>query len=298
MLWITAALASAAITAIVNIIDSHLLSRKMPGVSAYLLPVGIIHLAIALILLVLFPLPPGPGVVPVLIAFVAGFLNGGAAVLMLNALRQGEVSRVIPVISSSPIFVAFISPVLGEKIGILGWLGILLTVAGAILISIQRDGSGHKARLQKSFILLVLSSLLFALSNIGYKYSMETISYWNMYSINGLCVATLFILISARRSTFLQLKQLSGRNKSLGLTVANQCAVVVGLILSFVAIGSGPVSLASAIMNIRPALVFIFALIISRLRPDVLNEQPPQGTIWLKIIAITIVTAGVVIISL
>lgn len=299
MLWITAALASAAIVAIVNIIDSHLLSKKMPGVSAYLLPVGLTHFTVAIILLIVFPLPPDPGIMPILVALGAGFLNGGAAVIMMNAMRQGEVSRVIPVVSSSPIFVALLSvPILKETLGVIDWLGILLTVAGAILISLQRDGSGHKTRLQKSFILLALSSLMFAVSSIGYKYSLETISFWNMYSINGICVALVFILKSARQSTYTQLKGLGNRTRTLGLTVINQCVVVAGIILSFVAIENGPVSLASAVMNIRPALVFIFALIISRIHADILNEQPDKRTIWLKIIAIAIITGGVVIISL
>lgn len=298
MLWIIAALASAAIVSAVNIVDSHLLSKKMPGVSAYLLPVGLTHLLIAIVLLIVFPLPPDPGVMTILVACGAGLVNGAGAVLMMNALRQGEVSRVIPVISSSPIFVALLSPILGETISFLGWLGIVLTVAGAILVSLQREGKGHKTGLHKSFILLVLSCLMFAVSSIGYKYSMETISFWNMYSINGICVALIFIIISARQATFTQLRTLNNRNRTLGLTIINQCVVVAGIILSFVAIENGPVSLASAIMNIRPALVFVFALVISRFHPDILNEQPDKSTIWLKIIAIAVITGGVVIISL
>jgi drug/metabolite transporter (DMT)-like permease len=297
--WIVAALASAAIIAVVNIIDSHLLSMKMPSLASYLLPVGLTHLIVSSVLLIIFPLPDNPGVMPILVALGAGFLNGSASILMMNALRQGEVSRVVPVVSSSPIFIALLSvPLLGEALGFQDWLGILLTVAGAIVISIQRDGSGQKTRLQKSFFLLVLASLMYAVSSIGYKYALGTISFWNMYSVNGICVATVFLIYSARRSTFLQLKNLKQRVRALGLTVGNQCVVVVGMILSFVAVESGPVSLASAVMNIRPAFVFILAQVIGQFYPKILNERLNRSTILLKLIAVAMMTGGVVIITL
>ena len=39
--WVNAAILSAAIMGVVNITDSHLLSKRMPGFRAFLLPVAI-----------------------------------------------------------------------------------------------------------------------------------------------------------------------------------------------------------------------------------------------------------------
>ena len=68
--------------------------------------------------------------------------------------------------------------------------------------------------------------------------------------------------------------------------------------MSFIAIGSGPVALVSTIMNIRPAFVFIFSIIISRFYPGFINERLTKDTIIVKLIGIAMITGGVAIISL
>jgi drug/metabolite transporter (DMT)-like permease len=299
VIWITAAFANAILMAFISIGDSHLLSKKMPGLCAYLLPVGITHLVISCTLLAVFRFTDNSIGIPVLVAIGSGLLNGIAGVLMLSTMRQGEVSRIVPVVSSSPIFVALLAvPLLGETVGYRDWLGILLVVAGAILISVNRDGSGRKIKLQKSFISLVLVSIMYAIANVGFKYSLETLTFWNVYSLNAICVGSVFVLYSVRKTTIGELKNLKQRTKTLLLTVGNQCIVTVGMILSFVALENGPVSLASTIMNTRPALVFLFAVIISRFFPDALNERPEKNAILIKLIAITVMICGVVLITL
>jgi hypothetical protein len=51
-------------------------------------------------------------------------------------------------------------------------------------------------------------------------------------------------------------------------------------------------------MNIRPAFVFIFSLVIGRFYPNLLNERFNRRTILLKLIGIVLITGGVVIIGL
>jgi hypothetical protein len=51
-------------------------------------------------------------------------------------------------------------------------------------------------------------------------------------------------------------------------------------------------------MNIRPAFVFIFSIIISRFYPGFINERLTKGTIIIKLIGIAMITGGVAIISL
>ena len=67
MIWIPLAFANAATMTIVNLADSHLNSKRMPSLSAYLLPVSFIQLVVAIVLLVIFPLPQNGGVIPLLL---------------------------------------------------------------------------------------------------------------------------------------------------------------------------------------------------------------------------------------
>ena len=299
VLWIVTSLATAITISIANILDSHVLSKKLQGLSPYLLTMAVFQAVTALIALAIFPFPAASRFADILAGIGGGLANAVALVILLNALQKGEVSRVIPVTSSFPIFVALLSmPLLGEMLSFSGWLAVLLTVAGAVLISLQLDGGGKKTKLHSSFLLLLFVALLFSVSNIAYKYAMTTISTWNTFTINGLCVATVALIYAARKKNILELKNLEQRNQKIGLIIGNQMIAALGIILSFIAIRSGPVALVSTIMNIRPAFILIFSLIISRFYPGFITEHIARKTIIIKIIGIAMITGGVAIIGL
>jgi len=88
------------------------------------------------------------------------------------------------------------------------------------------------------------------------------------------------------------------RNQKIGLIIGSQSIAALGIILSFIAIHSGPVALVSTIMNIRPAFILIFSLIISRFYPGFITEQMTKKTILIKIFGIAMITVGVVLIGL
>jgi len=133
---------------------------------------------------------------------------------------------------------------------------------------------------------------------VGYKYALETLSFWNMVTVNGICVSVVALSLSLRKSTFLELRNLKQRTQTLGLITGNQVIAAGGTALSFVAFASGPVALVSTLMNIRPVFVFLFSLIISRFYPNFINERLNRKTILIKLTGIVLITVGVVIISL
>ena len=193
-------LATAITISVANIFDSHILSKKLTSLSPYFLTMAVFQILTALIALAIFPFPAAPRWADIMAGIGGGMANAVALVILLNALQKGEVSRVIPVTSSFPIFVALLSmPLLGEVISLTGWLAVLLTVAGAVLISLQIGGSGQKTKLHKSFLLLLFVALLFSVSNIAYKYAMNTISIWNTFTINGICIGVVALIFSIRK---------------------------------------------------------------------------------------------------
>ena len=299
MFWVSAAIASAALAALVAIIDSHFLSKKMPSLRSYLLPVGTAQLIIGLVVYFLNPFPANISMQTWLITLGAGFSSSISVMLMLNIMRRDEVSRIIPVVNTSPIFVALLAmPLLQEKLTFNDWLAILLTVGGAVLISIQKKAGDKKASLSSSFFLLLLCSLLFAVSNIAVKSVLDKLSYWNLYVVISLCYGVTFFLFSLRGETIKEIRTLTQRNKNLVLIGVNEIIAVGAAILSYVAIANGPVSLASAILNTRPAFVFILAILVSRFLPDVIEERVTVQTIRLKVIAMMMVLGGLAWLSL
>lgn len=82
------------------------------------------------------------------------------------------------------------------------------------------------------------------------------------------------------------------------MTAGNQGIVCIGILMSFFAVEKGPVLLASAITNIRPAFVFLIAIVLSRFFPGVVNERISKGTTILKFSAIAIIIGGVTLLTL
>ena len=299
MNWTSTAILSAAILGVVNIIDSHLLSRRMPGFRAFLLPVGIIHLVYGLIFLYLFPLPEGAGIWLVLAAVAACVLRTSAAIIMLYSFIRHEVSRVIPVVYTYPIFVAIMAiPLLGETLHYLEWLAIIIVVAGAVIVSTEESPSGATSWPGKPFLLLFVSSLFFAISDVASKYVLAYISFWNMYSITVFCMAVIFLLISLRPHVLRELRGMNRRDPVIALLAFNETLAPVGIVLSFWAMQRGPVSLVSTVIGSRPVFVAIFSIIVGYLLPGFLMRPAGGKMLALRLIATVMIFCGISIIYL
>lgn len=298
-MWITAAIVTAAIMGVVSILDSHLVSKRMPSLWAFLIPVGILHLGFGLIILGLYPLPGEISAIPLVVAFASAIIRSAGMLLMLQAMRSEEISRIVPVVHTFPIFVAILAvPLLGEALGYMEWLAIFMTVAGAVLISVRRDAGGQRARFRKSFAMLMGCSLLLGIANTATKYALDYIPFWNMYSVNAICFGVIFLFLSVRPRILKQLREMKERGLALTLLTLNECIALVGIILSFWAMEEGPVSLVSTILSIRPSFVFIYALAVSRIFPAVLEEHLSRGTVVIKIISISLIIGGVTLLTL
>lgn len=284
---------------VISIIDSHLLSRRMPSLRAFLLPVGILHLIYALLLFYLFPLPEGISLQLILIALASGAFRTAAVTIMLYNLTREEVSRVIPVVYTYPVFVAIMAvPLLGETLNYLQWLAIIIVVAGAMMASIEHSPSGSTTWLSKSSLLLLASSLLFAMADISSKYVLAYISFWNMFSLSAFCMCAFFLLISIRPYILRQLSNMKKRNSAIALLVFNETLAPIGILLSLWALERGPVSLVSTIISSRPMFVVIFALILGRILPTFLKSQSDKGMLALRLMATTMIVGGIAMIHL
>lgn len=299
MSWITIALISTAILGVVNVADSYFIHRRMPSLQAFLIPAGILHLLFGLIIMGIHPITWGAGAAPIAVAFASGITRSVGIILMLRAMRSEEVSRIIPVTNTYPIFVAILAvPLLDEVLGLKEWLAICVTVIGAVLISMRWDGRGGGAHLRKSFAALMVASLLMGVANTSSKYALDDISFWNMYSINVFCFFAAFFLYSLRPRVLKDLRELDRRNLTLTLIVLMECVALTGIILSFWAMEEGPVSLVSTVLGVRPAVVFLCAVALTRILPSIVEERLTRGVVITKTVSIALIITGVTVINL
>jgi len=299
MNWAGLALLASATMAMVNIFDSHLLSKRLPSFRAYLLPVGVIHLSWGLLILYLNPLPGDVEIWPLLAAITSGVLRTAAVSIMLYNLKKEDVSRVIPIVYTSPVFVAIMAvPLLGESLFYIQWLAIVVVVVGAVMVSAEKNFTGTNARWGKIVLLLLMASLFFAIADICTKYALASLSSWNLFSLTTFVMSGTFLFVSARPRILRQLRDMERRNSALLLLVFNETLAPIGIALSFWAIQKGPVSLVSAIIGSRPVFVAIFSLVLSLFAPNFLIKFASGKMLLLRLVAIAMIVSGIAIIYL
>ncbi len=141
--WFFLALATAFFACLKDIFSKHAVNRSNPYLVAWAWTLG--ALPFLLPLAFLLPLPrPRPAFWPAL--FAGSLLHVAATILYLRALKASDISLTIPIISFSPLFLLFTSPLmLGEAPTTGSKLGILLLVAGSYLLHLNEYHRGWLA---------------------------------------------------------------------------------------------------------------------------------------------------------
>ncbi len=298
MTWIHAALLSAAILAVVNVLDSHLVSKRFPGIRSFMLTVGLIHLGYGVVLSRLVPLPAGADTFHVSLGVLSAFLRTGGIIILLDGLRHREVSTVVPIVYTYPMFVAAIAFfMLGEQLVWQQWMAVVIVASGAVLISLNREPS----RIQMArprFALIFLSSLLFATADVTAKVALTQITFWNLFWIGASVMGGVFLSISLRRSVIRGIVALRERGKALGLLALNEVIAPIGIVISYWALQHGPVSLVSTLLSTRPLFVLVFALGLSCCAPGFLFWSGGRRLVTVRIIATVMIVAGVGLIEM
>ena len=156
MNWTNTALLSVLIGGVVVTIDSHLLSRRMPGMRAFLLPMSIIMLLSGLVIIFIQPWPEYVPLKAILAIIASTILAISASLIAFFNLQKEEVSRVVPILNISPVFTTIIATLfLNERPEYLQWLAIIIVVAGAVIITMERSPYGTSGSLKKPFMLLL-----------------------------------------------------------------------------------------------------------------------------------------------
>jgi drug/metabolite transporter (DMT)-like permease len=300
MSWVSIAILSAAISGIIVTIDSHLISKRMPSLRSFLLPLSIIHLFYGSLFFYLFPFPENIGLWPLTVAFGSSITRIAGAIIMIHFLQKGEVSQVLPLVHTYPIFVALIAvPLLGESISPLQWLSIVIVVTGAVIISFKQNPFGNAVWSGRSFWALAGASLLFAVADVTGKHALAYVSFWNMFSVNTFSLFSVFFIFSMRPHVIRQLRDMNHRNRSLGLLAFSESLTPIALTGLFWALSRGPVSLVSTIISSRPIFVVIYALILNYTLPRFLVKLTTSKVMLaFRLIATAMIVGGISIIYL
>ena len=144
---------------------------------------------------------------------------------------------------------------------------------------------------------LTLYSLIMSLSTIIVKYLLDFADFWSVFSYVrlGLIFPLIPALYYGCRDFRLTIKKHGA--KVLGWMTLGESLNVAAVLLFTVAMSVGFVTLANALSSVQPFFVFLFALLISLFYPQILKEEIGKRTLLLKLLAIVMIFAGVLLIT-
>ena len=301
MTWVLLSLGSTITFAFISALDKILIARFTPNPRTFIVMVGLTQFILAVAIL---PWVEWSGYTQadVALAVVSGLTSGGYLVLMFWVMGTQDVSRVVPVTSTYPIFVAILAQfLLGEQIGLLAWVGVVVTVAGAALMSLgptARPGDRGRGQLLP-FTLLIFASLGFGLSQVFSKMVADDMDVWTLFFWRAIGNGAACVAFTFKPGGMGDLISTLRRPASVGLILFTEGALVF-VALSFLlgAIYSGPVSLVSTVMATRPLFVFALGIILSIGVSNVLNEPLDRKILVIKTLSIVMTVGGVVAVTL
>ncbi len=301
MIWLLSAFGSTLVFTVISAMDKILIHRSVPNSRTFIVMVGLTQFLIAASVLYWVSWD-GYTLTDAAIGYVSGMASGAYLTLMFWIMGKQDVSRVVPVTSTYPIFVAILAQAfLGEALGALAWVGVLMTVGGAVLMSLgptaRREDRGSGEVL--AFALLMVASLGFGLSQFFSKFVSEEMDVWTLMMWRALGNGMVCVAPIVGRNGVSELMSALRRPSSVGLILLTEGVLVfAALLLLLAAIYSGPVSLVSTVMATRPLFVFGLGVLLSLGMSNVLNEPLEGRILTVKLIATAMTVVGVVIVTL
>ncbi len=219
---------------------------------------------------------------------------------MFYALRFFEVSRFMPVYQIFPVVVAIMAIfLLDEGLSLLQWLAILVTVAGAVLITFDPNASVARRVAWPAYLLVLGAILATAVANVSFKFAVDDMDFWNAMAVRTLCTGAVLLFPLLRPATFGEVRRTVTRPKDFSFVVMNEGLLVPGaLVLMLLGLKLGPVALVSTLMATRALFVLFISGVLSLSAFRILDERFSRDTLPVKLLSSLLIVAGITVLGL
>ena len=297
MEWMIFGAASAFTFALVSVLDKLLISDHVPNSKVFIVYVGFAQFLLGISVLPVAVSSDYP-FIGFAIATLSGVLSGMYLVLMFTIMASQDVSRVVPVVSTYPIFVAILAFFfLNENVTILTMFGIVITVAGAALVSLGPVKGSEKSDV-KALLLLTVASLFFGLSQFVTKIIADDMTIWGQFLLRGIGGGIVCLSLILLPGVYSGVIKVAKTPKSLALIASTEGLLVFFAILFFfLAVYSGEVYLVSTAMATRPLFVFILGSLASLPMLKLLDEPLYGKAFFIRIVGTIMTVVGVVAVT-
>jgi uncharacterized membrane protein len=302
MHWFLIAVVGPVLWAIVNYIDKYLLSRftttknDIGSLMLFSTLSGIFVLPLALYI---EPQSVHASLQHILILLIVGILSASAIWLYLLALYEDEVSIIVPLFQTIPLFgYLFSYLLLGEVLSIHQGFGGALLILGSVILTLEVDEE-RKVRLKKKVLMLMLgSAALFGLFESLFKFVAVDIPFWTATfweHVGLLLVGMLLLCIPRYRTTFIRTLR---KNWTLpSLNIVSEILTITGNIATNYALLLAPVALVLVVAGIQSFIVLIVGALASVIIPNLVQEKIEPRHLIHKLAACAVLGIGVVMIQ-
>lgn len=229
------------------------------------------------------------------LGILVGALNALWVLLYLFALERTEISRVVPLFQTVPIFgLMFAFFVLGEIVSVTQLLAAFVIMAGAVVLTYhsKKQGGGFDIR---TLMYMLGASTIIALTDVLFKDVALEANYWSSVFWMGIGIGlfglTTYLAVPTYRRQFNSF--LREKNwKVFGGNAINEILAAAADLTFAAATLLGPIVLVQAINAYQPMLVFLGGLLLARLIPGYYTEDTNIQTLAQKIFGILLITLG------
>lgn len=231
------------------------------------------------------------------LAVAAGVVHLGAIWFYYAALKRGEASETPAVMGGfAPLATALIGiPLLSEPFGG-GSVGVFALMVGGGFVMLASEHLNWRAVLPS----ILLSAVLFGLTNVLQKIVFNATGFITGYVFFtiGTFLGAMALLVRPlwRRQIFQQSAEAPPKSKF--WYFVNRFVNGVGSFLIFFAISRTSPAMVSAIAGVRYAVIFVGVYLITRVKPEWLQEDFRRRVLIGKSIATGLIVAGLVLLGL
>ncbi len=299
--WAALALVPPLIIGLVNIIDKLIVDRHVREAFTYPFYVGVVEIIVAPIVFATIAISGLESLEPkvVLMGLAVGAFRGLTLIMLVAALRQGQVARVVSMWFLSPLMVAIIAAIfLDEALTAVAWIAVIMAVGGAVIVSWNGVNAPQAFIPRTMFVYTLVAALAWALSNVISKGFIRPEVFWQLYWASRIGSPLILLTLGAFPKVRNEAASAWRSRTFIVLLLVAETLVSVGIIIYFAAINLGPVSLVSAIGAIQPLAVFVYSLVLVNLSQGQFGTWVTRGTVRSQLVGIAVITAGVALISL
>ena len=294
MAWIVFSLLAALFWALTNTMDRYVLVKWLKN--PYIPVIFFIILSL-LVSLVIFLIHGIPILTPTQFLFV--FLSGIFTILnlifYLKAVQIGEISRIIPFFSLSPLFVAVLGAFfLGEVFSGGIYIAVFLLVVGAWILTSKNF---HEISLGKAAFFMILSSLTFSSQIVIIKYLLNFSDNWTIFAYNRVSlIPFLIIFLILNWRDFIAIFNIPKNKFLISALISSRGLGIIAYLCLYIALMTGYATFVESLRALQPLFVLIIAVVLSLICPNIIQENMTKRGVIAKLIGTTLMIVGAIIV--